>query len=515
MPYTINNFNGTVFTTLADGVVDKQFASSIYLLGKNVTGYGSYQNDNFLWLLQNFAGMAPPVNQVQGQTWFDNSSDSLKLKVYDGNEWTPLTTTLTTSTTPASSIGTLWYDTVSNQMFLGVSSGTNWALIGPEAVAGFGKTKFESGTLSDTSTYGHAAIRLFNDSQLLGVITTSSFNVAPTEDVYIAGIQTTFAGLSLAPEIGLQTNYITAGLSTSSIFTYFTTGTSGTNVLYSPTTAGITQGMKVVGFNIHPGDTYVGAVYRNSLTLVTSYYGDTPAMNIGPVYGLSTFTGSLLHSGSLMGDWTVGSVTTPLASITTLTATTVSAPTISATTITAPTISSTNISASGMTADNMTATTVITTQITAGSYNTNGQIIGNWLLGYNSHLSSTYADLAENYTADDTYSPGVVMDFGGVAETTMCVTDMSTRVAGIISTNPAFLLNDQYEIEGYVYSLALAGRVPCYVKGKINKGDMLVSGGGGYARAESNPKPGTIIARAIDSYDSNEVGMIEVQVCRG
>jgi len=58
MPYTINNFNGSIFTSVADGVVDKQFSSSIYLLGKNVTGYGTYQNDNFLWLLQNFAGQA-------------------------------------------------------------------------------------------------------------------------------------------------------------------------------------------------------------------------------------------------------------------------------------------------------------------------------------------------------------------------------------------------------------------------------------------------------------------------
>ena len=130
-----------------------------------------------------------------------------------------------------------------------------------------------------------------------------------------------------------------------------------------------------------------------------------------------------------------------------------------------------------------------------------------------STLSSTYADLAENYKANDTYSSGQVMEFGGDAEITMCDTDMSTKVAGIISTAPAFLLNDQYEIEGYTYSLALTGRVPCYVQGVVNKGDMLVSAGGGCARAELNPKPGTIIARAIDSTENG--GMIEVQVCRG
>jgi hypothetical protein len=435
MPYTINNFNGTVFTTLADGVIDKQFSSSIYLLGKNVTGYGSYQNDNFLWLMQNFAGSNAPINPVQGQTWFDNSTNALRLKLFDGTNWTPLTSITPSATAPASAVSSLWHNTASNQLFLGTDSGTNWTLVGPEAVSGFGKTKFEAGALTDTSTQAHAAIRLFDDGQLLGVITTSSFNVAHTEDVFTASILTTIGGLSFVPGIGLQTNYITAGLST--------------------------------------------------------------------------------NSGTLTGSWTVDSIATPLASITTLTGITISASTITTSALSSPTISSTNISAAGVTTDNMTATTVITTQITAGAYNTNAQIIGNWLLGYQSQLSSTYADLAENYTADDTYSPGVVMEFGGDAETTVCKTDMSTRVAGIISTNPAFLLNDQYEIEGYVYSLALAGRVPCYVKGTINKGDMLVSGNGGYARAESNPKPGTVIARAIDSYDSDEIGMIEVQVCRG
>jgi hypothetical protein len=400
MPYTINHFNGSVFTSLADGVIDRQFSSSINLVGKNVTGYGTAQNDNFLWLLENFAGMAPPINQIQGQLWYDNSLDTLKLKVYNGYSWDPLTLTLTTSTTPASAIASLWYDTTKNQLFVGTGSGTNWALLGPESIPGFGKTKFESGPLLDTNSVVHSAVRLFNDGKILGVITTSSFSVKSTQDVYTASIRTTIGGINLVPGIGLQTNYISAGATTS--------------------------------------------------------------------------------TGTLVGKWTADSLT---------------APTLSAT--------------------NLTATNITSTLISTGGYNSPGTITGDWGLSSGSKLTSTYADLAENYTADDTYSPGMVMEFGGSAETTLCKTDMSTRVAGIISTAPAFLLNDQYELEGYTYSLALSGRVPCYVKGTINKGDMLVSGAGGYARAESNPKSGTIIARAIDSYDSDEIGTIEVQVCRG
>ena len=70
MPYTINHFNGSVFTSLADGVVDRQFSSSINLVGKNVTGYGEVQNENFLFLLENFAGMAPLARRSRKKPHF-------------------------------------------------------------------------------------------------------------------------------------------------------------------------------------------------------------------------------------------------------------------------------------------------------------------------------------------------------------------------------------------------------------------------------------------------------------
>jgi hypothetical protein len=64
--------------------------------------------------------------------------------------------------------------------------------------------------------------------------------------------------------------------------------------------------------------------------------------------------------------------------------------------------------------------------------------------------------------------------------------------------------------------IALAGRVPCKVVGKINKGDILtVSHIPGVACATKTPEYGTIIARALESYDSTEVGVIEVKVDRG
>jgi hypothetical protein len=438
MPYTINNFNGTTFTTLADGVIDRQFSSSIFLIGRNVTGYGSFQNDNFLWLLQNFAGKVEPTNKIQGQTWFDTTNGVLKLKVYDGGKWKSLTNTLIENTAPESTAGDLWYKTDTQQIFLGTDTGTNWTLVGPEIVLGFGKTKFESGPLLDVNTQTHASIRLFTDGRILGTITTTSFAVNHSEDVYLAGIQTVNKGISLTPGYGLQLTAITAG----------STSTQGTIT----GDWSFTAQSKLTAPNANLTYASIGTV---ATTNITAGYNTTP--------------------GTLTGRWSLGSGSTLL----------------------------------------IGDGSLITRTLNAGSTATTGLVTGDWSLSPGSKLRSTYADLAENYTADDTYSPGVVMEFGGVAETTMCQTDMSTRVAGIISTAPAFLLNDQYELEGYTYSIALSGRVPCYVKGTINKGDMLVAGKGGFARAESNPKPGTIIARAIDNYDSEDIGMIEVQVCRG
>jgi hypothetical protein len=122
-----------------------------------------------------------------------------------------------------------------------------------------------------------------------------------------------------------------------------------------------------------------------------------------------------------------------------------------------------------------------------------------------------YADLAENYQSDAQYEAGTVLEFGGVSEVTIAE-DGTRRVAGIVSSNPAYLMNGGLTGEN-VISLALMGRVPCKVRGKIRKGDMLVSGGGGYARPENAPQIGSVVGKALEDFDGGE-GIIEVVVGR-
>jgi hypothetical protein len=126
--------------------------------------------------------------------------------------------------------------------------------------------------------------------------------------------------------------------------------------------------------------------------------------------------------------------------------------------------------------------------------------------------SAQYADVAERYLADSDYESGTVLDFGGDQEVTLADSDMSTKLAGVVSTQPAYLMNDAVQGE-HVATLALLGRVPCKVQGPVRKGDMLVSAGAGRARAEQFPHVGTVIGKALENFDGAE-GVIEVVVGR-
>jgi hypothetical protein len=126
--------------------------------------------------------------------------------------------------------------------------------------------------------------------------------------------------------------------------------------------------------------------------------------------------------------------------------------------------------------------------------------------------SAQYADLAEKYTADAEYAPGTVVVFGGDKEVTVTSTDADRAVAGVVSTNPSYIMNAGLEAE-HVATVALTGRVPTRVTGSVRKGDLMVSAGNGIARAEQDPRVGTVIGKALENHEGTE-GVIEVVVGR-
>ena len=127
---------------------------------------------------------------------------------------------------------------------------------------------------------------------------------------------------------------------------------------------------------------------------------------------------------------------------------------------------------------------------------------------------SKYADLAENYLADEKYDDGTVLVFGGAEEITVTNTKGDKRVAGIVSTNPAHLMNEALEGE-HIIPLALQGRVPCKVIGKVAKGDMLVTSAiAGYAIVDNDPRIGTVLGKAVGEKTDDGKGVVEIVVGR-
>ena len=127
--------------------------------------------------------------------------------------------------------------------------------------------------------------------------------------------------------------------------------------------------------------------------------------------------------------------------------------------------------------------------------------------------SARFADLAEFYSSDQEYEPGTVLVFGGSAEVTTTDIFGDSKLAGVVTTNPGFIMNQ--DLQGTRTCIALQGRVPCKVVGRVKKGDMLTTAGVvGHAAKAYDPKVGTIIGKALQDKDYSEAGVIEVAVGR-
>jgi len=158
----------------------------------------------------------------------------------------------------------------------------------------------------------------------------------------------------------------------------------------------------------------------------------------------------------------------------------------------------------------------VNTAYVTGLYANNGGsavVSGTWTLSGGASFQATYADLAEYYEGDQEYESGTVLVFGGDKEVTTTNQINDTRSAGVVTTNPAYTMNQ--EQKGIKVCIALAGRVPCKVVGRVKKGDMLTtSATPGYAVKALNPTLGSIIGKALEDKDYGEAGVIQVAVGR-
>ena len=143
----------------------------------------------------------------------------------------------------------------------------------------------------------------------------------------------------------------------------------------------------------------------------------------------------------------------------------------------------------------------------------------NYIYGVNFVGTSTtakYADLAEMYHSDNYYAPGTVIILGGDLDVTVSTVSHDTAVAGVVSTNPAYLMNDNFEHDNWL-PVALTGRVPCLVRGPVNKGTLLVSSserGVACALDKSLYEPGCVIGKSMDIILDDSIRKIEIAVGR-
>lgn len=171
MAYILNRSDGSILLTLQDGDLDT--STSIGLLGRNYTGYGEVQNENFIFLLENFANPNPPARPLKGQAWFDSTNNVLN--TYTGTAWTPVGSATPSATPPPEAIGAFWLKTTTDQIF--VYTGTGWELVGPQSAEGFEKTRAETEILKDINDVDHAVIMFYINGDVEAICSSTAFTI--------------------------------------------------------------------------------------------------------------------------------------------------------------------------------------------------------------------------------------------------------------------------------------------------------------------------------------------------
>lgn len=172
MPYQINKFNGDRLVVLEDGTLDS--TTSIGLVGKNFAGYGEIQNENMLWMLENFAGDGAPPKPIVGQLWYDSVAQ--RIRVYTGSDWKIVGNTEVSANQPIDvASGDGWLDTSNNQFY--VYDGSQFRFVGPEAAQGFGVTRSVSARVQDSSGNYVPVIKLTLNDAVIAVIADQAFTL--------------------------------------------------------------------------------------------------------------------------------------------------------------------------------------------------------------------------------------------------------------------------------------------------------------------------------------------------
>jgi hypothetical protein len=193
MAYTINQTDGTIFATVADGTINT--TSSLTLVGKNYAGYGEFLNENVLKLLESNANTTSPSAPLTGQLWFDKTAGVLK--VYNGTQFKNLGSATSSASAPTSVVaGDLWFDSANAQ--LKVYDGSAFILVGPSFTAGSGTTGAIVDTVEDNVAVDHVVVKMFVEDDIVAMI---SKDATFTPGAAITGFATVGPGIQLSTTV--------------------------------------------------------------------------------------------------------------------------------------------------------------------------------------------------------------------------------------------------------------------------------------------------------------------------
>ena len=491
MSYTIKHYTGTTLTTVADGTIDT--STDLTLIGKNYAGYGQAQNDNFVWLLENFASTTQPPNPLAGQIWYDSGNNKLKFFDANGNWRTTGGSSTGTSAPTGLTQGDFWFNTTSNQLY--AYTGSQFTLIGPQAVAGSGTTQMVSTSVQDSASppATHAIIQAIDNGQTVAIISSdSAFTLNAVNP--ITGFSTVQQGITLA----YTNNNGTPGVTTSS-HRFWGTASNADKLGGFSAASFIQSGNATFGTVVNFAD--VGFTVGNPTAKLAIFNAGAAVPTIQNQY-----------SDTIVFQTTVSSVTqTPL----TLKGNKILPGTTATTDIGSNALAFNNVYASNFygtaqQADKLNVNNQYWTASTASSANTivardsSANINANLFSG--TATSANYADLAEKYLADAEYETGTVVIVGGEKEVT--ASSQATKAIGVVSANPAFMMNK--DLEGGTY-IALKGRVPVKVWGTCKKGDPMVAWKYGTAASTQTPD-WNVFAVALEDSDDAGITLVECLV---